>query len=53
MFKVNTIRKVTSSRSILKLKIALPATKIITPEIGYYDTAEITNRIKVNKGNFI
>lgn len=39
MFKVNTIRNVSSSRSILKLKITLPATKSKTPEIGYYDTA--------------
>ena len=35
MFKLNNIRKVSSSRSILKLKIALPAVKTVTPELGY------------------
>ena len=39
--------------SILKLKIAVPNKKLTTPEVGYYNTAEISNKIKINKGNFI
>jgi len=53
MFKINTLRQVASSRSILKLKIAVPNTKSTTPEVGYYDTAEISKKIKISKGNFI
>lgn len=53
MFKVNTLRQVSSLKTILKLKIAVPNTKSTTPEVGYYDTAEISNKMKINKGNLI
>lgn len=53
MFKINTVRKASSSRSLVKLKLSVPLAKSATPEPGYYDAAVVADKIKISKGSLI